>query len=54
MFVRTDKEHLPCYLSTQNERNVPIYMHFGFKIIEENKIPGSEVNTWAMLRDFQA
>ena len=51
MFVRIDKEGLPCYLETQNERNVPIYQHYGFKVVEESVIPGTEVTNWAMLRE---
>ena len=53
MFARIDKECLPCYLETQMERNVPIYQHYGFKVVEEGKVPGSEVTLWAMLRDGQ-
>jgi len=51
MLVRIDKEHLPCYLDTQNGRNVPIYQHHGFKIVEQVVIPGTEVSHWAMLRE---
>jgi ribosomal protein S18 acetylase RimI-like enzyme len=51
MFARIDKERLPCYVETQNERNVPIYQHYGFKVVEEGIVPGTEVTNWAMLRD---
>jgi len=51
MFARIDKEHLPCYLETQMEKNVPIYQHYGFKVVEEGKVPGSEVTLWSMLRE---
>ena len=51
MFARIDQEHLPCYLETQNERNVPIYQHYGFKVVEEGTIPGTNVTHWAMLRE---
>ena len=51
MFARIDEERLPCYVETQNEKNVPIYQHYGFKVVEEGIFPGSEVNTWAMLRE---
>lgn len=50
MFARIDKERLPCYLETTTEKNVSIYQHHGFKVVEEGKIPGSEVTVWAMLR----
>ena len=50
MFARIDQEHLPCYLETQNEKNVSIYQHYGFKVVEESAIPGTEFSNWAMLR----
>jgi len=51
MFARMDKEHLPCYLDTQTEKNVSIYRHHGFKVVEEFKIPSTEFSNWAMLRE---
>jgi len=51
MLARLDKEQVPCYLDTQNEKNVPMYQHFGFKIVEEGMVPDSPVRHWAMLRE---
>lgn len=51
MFARVDAVPLPCYLETHVENNVAIYEHHGFKVAEARKIPGSELITWAMLRD---
>ena len=51
MFARMDKEHLPCYLETQSEKNVSIYQHYGFKVVEEVTITGTEISHWAMLRE---
>ena len=51
MFARMDAEHLPCYLDTQNEKNVSIYQHYGFKVVEEVIIPGTNITYWAMLRE---
>jgi ribosomal protein S18 acetylase RimI-like enzyme len=51
MLPRIDEEGLPCYLETENERNVPIYQHFGFKVIDEFTIPGTTIRVWAMLRE---
>jgi len=51
MLVRIDREHLPCYLDTQKLENVPIYQHYGFKVVEEGIIPGTGIRTWAMLRE---
>lgn len=50
MLARLDSEGLPCYLETQNENNVAIYRHFGFRVLKEAAIPGSEVTHWSMLR----
>lgn len=51
MLARIDQEHFPCYLETQNEENVPVYEHFGFKVVEEDTIPRTDVNHWGMLRE---
>jgi hypothetical protein len=50
MLERIDKEGLPCYLETQNPENIPLYEHFGFKVMEEGVIPGSPVKQFAVLR----
>jgi ribosomal protein S18 acetylase RimI-like enzyme len=50
MFARIDKEDLPCFLETQLEKNVPLYEHLGFKVVEEGIVPGSGIKSWAMLR----
>jgi ribosomal protein S18 acetylase RimI-like enzyme len=51
MLVRTDQEKIPCYLETQDEADVPIYLHFGFKTIEKGIIHDTTINNWAMLRE---
>jgi hypothetical protein len=51
MFAKIDKEGLPCFLETQAEKNVGIYEHLGFRVVEEGIVPGSNVKSWAMLRD---
>ncbi|MBN1289832.1 MAG: GNAT family N-acetyltransferase [Actinobacteria bacterium] len=50
MLSRIDEERLPCYLETNTEENVEIYRHFGFEVLEESIIPGTDVKNWAMLR----
>ena len=50
MLARLDEEHLPCYLETQNGKNVTIYQHYGFKVVAEVLVPGTEIALWAMLR----
>jgi GNAT superfamily N-acetyltransferase len=51
MLSRTDREGLACYLDNTNEKNLPMYQHFGFKVIEEYEVPKTGVNLWAMLRE---
>jgi ribosomal protein S18 acetylase RimI-like enzyme len=50
---RIDKEGLACYLETQDDRDVPLYEHYGFKIIDESIIPGTDLISRAMLRDYR-
>lgn len=51
MLSRIDEEGLPCYLETEVERNIPIYEHFGFDVINEFIVPDTMVKIWAMLRE---
>jgi ribosomal protein S18 acetylase RimI-like enzyme len=47
---RIDREGMPCYLDTNADKNVAIYRRFGFEVVSEDKLPGTEVTTFAMLR----
>jgi ribosomal protein S18 acetylase RimI-like enzyme len=47
---RIDRERLPCFLETNTVKNVTIYRRFGFEVISEDKLPGTEVTSFAMLR----
>ena len=40
-----------CYLETNSSHNVPIYEHFGFKVVEKCMVPNSNVEHYAMLFD---
>ncbi|MHA2498835.1 MAG: GNAT family N-acetyltransferase [Candidatus Hodarchaeales archaeon] len=51
MLIEKNPDKLPCFLETENPRNVPIYQHLGFRVLEEKLIPGTEVRNWAMLRE---
>lgn len=46
-----DEQNLPCYLHTENERNIKFYEHFGFELIGKNKVPNSDFYHHAMLRN---
>jgi ribosomal protein S18 acetylase RimI-like enzyme len=51
LLSQTDGDHLPCYLETQNLKNVPMYGHFGFKVINQIIIPGTNLPLYMMLRE---
>ena len=51
MLIRLDEDKLPCYLETLDEKNVGLYEHFGFKLLDESAIPGTPLRNWAMLRE---
>jgi len=53
MFARIDEEGLPCYLETEDEKNVTLYEHFGFRMVEKSAIPETKLTSWAMLREVQ-
>ena len=50
ILARLDKEGQACYLETQDEKDVPIYLHFGFSVIDESTIPNTPIKNWALLR----
>jgi GNAT superfamily N-acetyltransferase len=47
-----DRDHLPCYLETQNLKNVSMYGHFGFKMVHQIIIPGAALPLYFMLREY--
>ncbi len=51
---RIDRERMSCFLETHAESNVAIYRRFGFETISKDKIPGTELTSFAMLRKVQA
>jgi ribosomal protein S18 acetylase RimI-like enzyme len=51
MLARLDREGIPAYLETDTEGYVPLYQHFGFKLIQEAVLPGSGSKIWIMLRE---
>ena len=50
MCPKIDAEGLPVYLETDGEKNVAIYKHFGFNVLEEFAVPGMAQKLVAMLR----
>ena len=51
MTTRADKEGLPCYVETQQPRNVPLYLRHDFEVLVDTVEPVSRVRTWAFLRE---
>ena len=50
MLTRLDEEHSACYLEAEGEKNVAIYQHNGFEVVEKATLPGAGLTIWAMLR----
>jgi hypothetical protein len=46
---RARAQRLPCYLDTENPRNVAFYRRYGFRQAREAVISGSDVHVYAML-----
>ena len=40
----------PAYLETHSEKNVGIYRHFGFEVVSDGPITGTEVTHWGMVK----
>ena len=51
MLSRIDEEGLPCYVETEGEKNVSMYQHFGFEILDEFVVPNTTEKMVAMLRN---
>ena len=49
MFAKLDENNLPCYLET-GERNISLYEHFGFELVEQINLPESDNTGWLMMR----
>ena len=50
MLSYIDEEGLRCYLETEGEKNVSMYQHFGFEVVDEFVVPGTKDKLVAMLR----
>jgi ribosomal protein S18 acetylase RimI-like enzyme len=40
---RLDQKGTDCYLHTQNEKNIGLYEHFGFSVVEQVTLAGTEI-----------
>lgn len=50
MLAYFDRVGAKCYLETHDSKNVAIYEHFGFALVESPTLPHSELRHYAMLR----
>lgn len=50
MLAYFDRTGQDCYLETLDEKNVALYEHFGFELMESVKLPESQLTLYAMLR----
>lgn len=46
-----DEQHMPAYLESSNELNVPLYQRHGFEVIAEESLPGGGPRVWFMWRE---
>jgi len=51
MLARIDRQHLPCYLDTEVEKNVAIYNRYGFRVVDDSIVVGTGVRSRGMLRE---
>ncbi|MFC1899443.1 GNAT family N-acetyltransferase [Chloroflexota bacterium] len=54
MLSDIDEEDLLCNLETDNDKNVSMYQHFGFIVVDEFIVPGTKEKVVAMLRKSKA
>ena len=45
-----DRAGISCYLETHNPANPALYEHFGFRVVEVGRLPGTDQPHWSMLR----
>lgn len=45
-----DQQQTACYLCTQNEKNIRLYEHYGFLVVEQVRLPGTEIVHTGMIR----
>jgi GNAT superfamily N-acetyltransferase len=50
VLAEADRDALPCYLETAEQRNVGFYEQFGFDVLRHGVATGSDVEYWTMLR----
>jgi GNAT superfamily N-acetyltransferase len=50
ILAQAEAAGLPAYTETMTPENVPIYLHFGFQLMEQLRIPDRGLQIWSLLR----
>jgi len=50
MLSYIDEQGLPCYVETHSLKNVSLYQHFGFRVVQEIKLPHVPDPFYALIR----
>ncbi|MFC1866424.1 hypothetical protein ACFLYB_06930 [Chloroflexota bacterium] len=50
MFAKVDAEGLSYYVETEGTKNISMYQHFGFEVIDEFDVPNTTDYLVVMLR----
>lgn len=51
---RVDQHGMPAYLESSNEKNLPLYERFGFRITSEQTLGSDGPRVWFMWREAQS
>lgn len=49
-FDLMDREGLPCFLGSQDARSRDVYLGYGFNVVRSDRVPGSDIVSWSMIR----
>ncbi|WAC05705.1 MAG: GNAT family N-acetyltransferase [Methanoregula sp.] len=50
VLAQLDKKKMSCYLNTQERKNISLYEHFGFQVIDQVPMPGTDIIYTGMIR----
>lgn len=48
VLARAGRTGTPCYLETHNQRNIPFYEKYGFRVVKEGRVPEHNLRIWGM------
>ncbi len=51
--AQADQQVAGTYTETMTPSNVPLYQHFGFAVMEQDRVPGTDLSIWALYRPPQ-